>query len=74
MADVFKQGLQEFVLDDLDIGLQRFVHDTNLGGVANTLDRSRIQNELYQLETWDINNIMKFNKDKCEALHLGKEN
>ena len=44
-----------------------------MGRIANILeDRSNIQNDLDQLEHWAENNRMKFNRDKCKVLHVGK--
>ena len=55
--------------------LIRFADDTKLGGIANVLeDRNKIQNYLVRLEHWAENNTMKFNRDKCKVLHLGKRN
>uniref|UniRef100_A0A803SSX5 Reverse transcriptase domain-containing protein n=1 Tax=Anolis carolinensis TaxID=28377 RepID=A0A803SSX5_ANOCA len=66
-------------INDLDEGLEgmiiKFPDDTKLGGIANTPeDRSRIQNELNKLERWGESNKMKFNRDKCKILHLGRKN
>ena len=50
----------------------KFVHDTKLGGIANTLeDRNKIQKDLDRLERWAGNNRMKLNRDKGRVLHLG---
>uniref|UniRef100_A0A803SME4 Reverse transcriptase domain-containing protein n=1 Tax=Anolis carolinensis TaxID=28377 RepID=A0A803SME4_ANOCA len=66
-------------INDLDEGLEgmiiKFADDTKLGGIANTPeDRSRIQNNLNRLEKWAKTNKMKFNRDKCKILHLGRKN
>ena len=54
--------------------LIRFADDTKLGGIANTLeDRNKLQSDLDRLERW-AENRMKFNRDKCQVLHLGKRN
>ena len=63
-------------INDLDEGVQgmlvKFVEDTKFGGIANTLeDRSKIQNDLDSLGHWAENNRMKFNREKCQVLHLG---
>ncbi|CAM5162260.1 unnamed protein product [Natator depressus] len=63
----------------LDNGLEstliKFADDTKLGGVASALkDRITIQNDLDKLEKWCEVNRMKFSKDKCKVLHLGRNN
>ncbi|KAF7242069.1 Phosphatidylethanolamine-binding protein 4 [Varanus komodoensis] len=64
-------------INDLDEEVQgkiiRFAGDTKLGRIANTLeDRMEIQGDLDKLEHWAEANRMKFSKDKCQVLHLGK--
>ncbi|XP_061486439.1 uncharacterized protein LOC133386720 [Rhineura floridana] len=55
--------------------LIKFADDTKLGGITNTVeDRNKIQRDLDRLEHWAENNRMKFNRDKCKVLHLGKRN
>ena len=66
-------------INDLDEEVQgmliKFADDTKLGGTANTLeDRNKIQSDLDRLERWAENNRMKFNRDKCQVLHLGRGN
>uniref|UniRef100_K7EWP9 Reverse transcriptase domain-containing protein n=1 Tax=Pelodiscus sinensis TaxID=13735 RepID=K7EWP9_PELSI len=66
-------------INHLDIGIERtltkLADDTKLGGVATTLeDRVIIQNDLEKSEKWSEVNRMKFNKDKCKVLHLGRNN
>ena len=52
-----------------------FADNTKLDGIANTLeDRNKLQSDLDRLEHWAENNRMKFNRDKCQVLHLGKRN
>ncbi|GAB0185824.1 hypothetical protein GRJ2_001047700 [Grus japonensis] len=67
-------------ISDLDDGikctLMKFADDTKLSGEVDTSEgRATLQEDLdRQTEEWANKNLMKFNKDKCKVLHLGKHN
>jgi len=60
---------------DMDRGtectLSKFA-DNKLCGVVDMLEgRNAIQRDLERLERWSCMNFMKFNKAKCNVLHMG---
>lgn len=61
-------------LDDrAEYTLSKFVDDTRLGGVANVSEGcSAIQMGLDSLEKQADRNLMKFNRDKCKVLYMGR--
>uniref|UniRef100_K7F130 Reverse transcriptase domain-containing protein n=1 Tax=Pelodiscus sinensis TaxID=13735 RepID=K7F130_PELSI len=78
-GSVLGLALFNIFINDLDTGIEstliKFGDDTKLGGVATNLeDRIIIQNDLDKLEKWSEVNRMKFNRDKCKVLHLGRNN
>ncbi|GAB0199840.1 mitochondrial enolase superfamily member 1 [Grus japonensis] len=65
-------------IKNLDVGLRvvsKFADDTKLGGAVDSIEGGEaLQREPDRLENWAITNRMRFNKGKCQILHLGRGN
>ena len=70
------------VINDLNDGaectLRKFPDDTKLGGMpdvpAGHAASQRNQKAAKRLEKWEDRKVMEFNKEKCNVLHLGRNN
>ena len=55
-----------------NLGTSQFADDTKLSGAADAMEgRDGIQRDLVRLQRWACGKHVKFNKAKCEVLHMG---
>lgn len=60
---------------DIESTLVKFADDTKLGGLANSLESTKvIQEDLNRIQKWSETWQMKFNITKCKVLHVGNKN
>lgn len=53
----------------------KFTDDVKLGGVVESLEAGEaLQRNLDKLKGWATTNHVKFNKSKCQTVHLRQDN
>lgn len=70
---VYLRGQSYLINDEVDCIFSRFADGTKLGRTSDMQKVfAAIQKDLDRLENWAVWNLMKFDKGKCESLHLGR--
>nr|XP_048709729.1 uncharacterized protein LOC125638252 [Caretta caretta] len=75
LGPVLIRSLIKMLDDGMDCTLGKFADDPKQGGEVDSMEgRDRVQSDLDKLEDWAKRNLMRFNKDTCRILHLGRKN